>query len=197
MNQNKLIYNIKKIIRIIMYVLLSILLVITSFIIFYVVSYKISEKNDKYPPFGLFTAISESMEPVIEKYDVLLIKRTDIEKLEVGDIITFLPSSNIFASTPITHKINNIENIDGIIEITTKGDANETIDYYKVYEDDIYGEVILIVPDIGKIQAFITEKGAWLIIVFTSALIIISYDILKIVKFFIQKRRNEKINEEL
>lgn len=200
MNQNKLIYNLKKVSKFIMYFILSILLVISVFIAYYVVSYKIAESKNEYPPFGIFTAVSGSMEPVISKYDVLLIKKTKIETLKEGDIITFLPSTNIFAQTAITHRVNKIETIDNEMQITTKGDANDTIDAYYVYKDDIYGKVILIIPQIGKLQSYLTEnineKGPYLLIVFLTAFLIIVIDIIKFIKFFVQKKRNDKINNE-
>lgn len=186
----------KKIIIFIMWTIFSILIVLALFLLFYVISYKVAQNNDKYPYFNMFTVISGSMEPTINAYDVLLTKKTSVSNLKEGDIITFIPSSNIFAKTSLTHRINKIETENGEAKITTKGDANETIDVHPVYEDDIIGKVILILPEVGKLQTYISTDGTWIFVILIPALIIISYDIVQLVKLIIIRRKNKELNTE-
>jgi signal peptidase len=135
---------------------------ILLFLAFYVVSGKIAQSKGKTPIFGLYTAVGDSMEPTISKYDILLIMKKNINELKVGDIITFYPSDNIFSTVTITHRIESIENIDGTTKFITKGDGNETKDANMVELEDVLGKIIVIIPKIGLIQNYVAEHGPWI-----------------------------------
>lgn len=186
----------KKITKVIAYFILLLIIILSIFLVFYVMSYKIAESKGKNPYFSMFTVISHSMEPAIEANDVLLVKKVNVNKLKEGDIITFFPSTNIFANSTLTHRINKIEYMNGEIQITTKGDANKTIDAYYVYEEDVFGKVILIIPGLGKIQNFLASDGAWLFAILIPALAIISYDIVKLIKYIIIRKKNKEVSTE-
>jgi signal peptidase I len=68
-------------------------------------------------PFPLAYTSSDSMEPILEKGDLLLIQRQD--SYEIGDIIVFEAEE---VNIPISHRLIEI-NPDGTYQ--TKGDANE------------------------------------------------------------------------
>ncbi len=193
---NKFLNVLKKVGKIITWIFLSMLVSLAALLVVYVISYKIAESKGKTPYFNMFTVISQSMKPDIDVYDVLLIKKVDVDKLKVGDIITFFPSTNIFANSTLTHRINKIEYVNDEIQITTKGDANNTIDAYFVYEKDVLGKVILVIPSLGKVQSLLASDGAWLFAILIPALAIISYDIVKLVRYIIVRRKNKEINTE-
>ena len=78
--------------KILSYFLITILMIVAAFLIVYVVVNKISEKKGEYPPFSLYTIISPSMEPNINVYDVVFIRKAKPENLKVGDVIEFYSS---------------------------------------------------------------------------------------------------------
>ena len=84
------------------------------------------------------------MKPTINPGDMILVKKTDIDKLEKGDIITF-NKDNIVA----THRI---EEIDGD-SITTKGDNNNLEDT-PINKSDVIGRFVFSIPKIGYIISF-------------------------------------------
>lgn len=186
----------KKIGKIITWISLSILIILAIFLVFYVISYKVAESKGKAPYFNMFTVISQSMKPSIDVNDVLLVKKVNVNKLKVGDVITFFPSTNIFANSTLTHRINKIEYVNGEIQITTKGDANKTIDAYYVYEKDILGKVILVIPGLGKAQSLLASNVSWLFAILIPALAIISYDIVKFIKYIIIRKKNKEVSTE-
>lgn len=170
----------KKISQVISYTLIVVLMIIASFLMFYIISGKIAMKRGVTPPFGLYTIVSPSMTPSINVYDVILIKKTDVTDLEVGDIITFKSTNKFFGNTPITHRIVEILDTENGIRYKVKGDANAIEDEEKVIPTNILGKVMLKFPNLGKIQFFLTSKKGWVAIILLPTLLIIIYDIYKI-----------------
>jgi signal peptidase I len=82
-----------------------------------------------------------------EKGDVMLIKGTDFDELNVGDVIVFSVSSR---RDPIIHRIISIG--DGFV--STKGDANfGQISFEKeIHPNQVQGKAILSVPYIGWVK---------------------------------------------
>ena len=73
-----------------------------------------------------------------------------------------------------------------------KGDANESADDEKVYPSNIIGKVMFKIPQLGKVQFFLTTKSGWLIVILIPALIIVGYDIFKLIKLI--KLKNKLMN---
>lgn len=162
-------------------------------LMFYVISSKIAEKKEKTPLFGFYTIISPSMEPNINVYDVVLVKKTNINKLKKGDVITFYSTNNYFGDTPITHRIANIDDRTSII---VKGDHNEKADNEKVIPKNIIGKVILVIPSLGKLQFFLASKSGFIVAIIIPAIVIITYDVYKIMKMIILKNQMSKLKNK-
>lgn len=181
------------IVKIFNILLLSIISLFLICLMFYVISGKIAEKKGRIPLFGFYTIISPSMEPNINVYDVVLVKKTDINKLRKGDVITFYSTNNYFGDTPITHRIVNI---DDRTSITVKGDHNEKADNEKVIPKNIIGKVILVIPSLGKLQFFLASKSGFVVAIIIPAIVIITYDIYKIMKMIILKNQISKLKNK-
>ncbi len=127
--------------------------------------------------FGLraFTIKSNSMNPTLNKGSIIITKQ--LPQYSQGDIITY--NSKVYRHEEIvTHRIVQL----GGNVYVTKGDANVAIDHEIVVPRLVIGKVILIYPFLGYFVGFAkTPIGVWLIIIFP-ALIIISVEILKIIK---------------
>ncbi len=189
MNKKGRFINLKNIfstiLNVIFYTILFILIFIIVLMVYYFISAKIyAKKGEKYqPPFSLYMIISPSMVPNINVYDVVLNKKVnDVKDLKVGDVITFKSNSIISNGLTVTHRINKIDKKDGKLIFTTKGDNNQNVDSGTVTQDNIYGKVILKLPQLGRVTSFLGNKGVWLIVVVIPALGIIIYDILKLFK---------------
>ena len=88
-----------------------------------------------------YAIVTGSMEPAVQRGDIVLLEKVDFNKLRVGDVITYAKGS-----VPVTHRIYNMSS-DGVI--WTKGDANANVDPYKIYPDDVIGRVKYTIPKIG------------------------------------------------
>lgn len=87
------------------------------------------------------------MEPNIKRGDIAIIKEVSEDKLKNNDIISFVVDGNT-----ITHRIVDIEEIDGKLFYTTKGDANNINDDEKITYENIVGKYIGKIPVVGKIS---------------------------------------------
>lgn len=181
------------IVKIFNILLLSMISLFLICLMFYVISSKIAEKKEKTPLFGFYTIISPSMEPNINVYDVVLVKKTNINKLKKGDVITFYSTNNYFGDTPITHRITNIDDRTSII---VKGDHNEKADNEKVIPKNIIGKVILVIPSLGKLQFFLASKSGFIIAIIIPAIVIITYDVYKIMKMIMLKNQMSKLKNK-
>lgn len=177
------------------YSLILILMVVAAFLLFYVVTKFIYKDSDEHAPFGFYTIISPSMEDEINVHDVIFIKKVDPSKLKKEDIITFYSTNTFFGKTPITHRIKEIKIEDNNYFFVTKGDANDIPDDELVVSENILGRVIFVIPKLGKIQYFIASKGGIILAISIPIIVILIYDIYKIIKGLLLKKRMKEIEE--
>lgn len=92
---------------------------------------------------------SGSMSPTIEVGDAIIIDksyRKHPEHLKVGEILVFKVHDTIY-----THRIIDIDEVNGSYSITTKGDRKgQATDTWRVTNDDIVGIVKFKIPAVGK-----------------------------------------------
>ena len=189
--------TVKKVTNIISYAFITILMIIAAFLILYVICGQIAKKRNENPPFALYTIISPSMEPNINVFDVVFVKKTNTKKLKEGDIITFYSTNTFFGNTPITHRIVEVLQLpDGEIAYRVKGDANSVPDDEKVLPKNIIGKVMFKVPKLGKIQYYLASKKGWIIAILVPSLLILGYDIFKIARLIILKKKLKSYNTE-
>ncbi len=176
--------------------LIVILLLIGAFLIYYFISAKIiSKKAGVAPKLSLYTIVSGSMAPAINRSDIIVnIRVDDFKTLKVGDVITFKSQTSLIENMTITHRIIDIKlKEDGTREFVTKGDYNLSADSSPVQQSDILGKTVLKIPKLGQIQFLLATKLGWLFIVLLPALGIIIYDILKLFKVLGVTGKAEKI----
>lgn len=183
----------KAIISTISWAVLTFLGIIGVILLLILVNTKLSQKKGETPFISLYTIVSPSMVPTINVYDVVVVKKTNAEELQQGDIISFYSLSEFFGSTPITHRINRKFNTTEGIKYETRGDGNKDADLSLVTTDRVVGKVIFKIPQLGRIQYFLVSKSGWLIALVIPALAIIIYDGFKIIKLTKIRKRMEQI----
>lgn len=98
-------------------------------------------KNKSILGFRSYVIASNSMYPVLEYGDVILIKELDYDDIEVGDIITYYGEVGEFKDKNITHEVVEIIYEDDIKYLKTKGRANTSVDP-KVSSSQVFGKFI-------------------------------------------------------
>ena len=144
---------------------------------------------DKLPDFlGLksFVIVSESMEPTINPGDAIFIKEVPQNELKENDIISFRDGDIIN-----THRIVRINDNNGNITYTTKGDNNKNEDRVAVSYDKIEGKYEFKLSGVGILVEIIKSKVTLVILLII--LMLISYYQVRISKRKL-KRKEERYN---
>ena len=90
---------------------------------------------------------SDSMVPTLMPHDLIIVKETNIDQVQVDDIITF--DSHMVGIGIIAHRAIAVEDDDGQIGLDTKGDNVEQPDPWTVHEEDLIGKVVDVIPSMG------------------------------------------------
>jgi len=107
--------------------------------------------------YSYFTVLTQSMQDEIPAGSFILVKKTEPQKLQTGDNITFMRDAN----TTVTHKIINVYenyNDSGLTGFQTKGTNNEDPDKEIVYEGNIVGKVVFSVPKAGAMISYLRSN---------------------------------------
>lgn len=191
---------------VISWTLFSILIICASFLLYYFVSLKLYEmKGEKYKPFfSVYTIVSKSMVPTINRYDIIINKAiNNPEEVQKNDIITFHSNGVITTGLTITHRVQDIfiDKQTHEFKYVTKGDNNVVKDDTPAKYSNLIGKVVLRLPGLGKVQEFVGTKFGWLLVVVIPALFVIIQDVFKLIKVSGIKKRasiaNEKLVEEM
>ena len=103
----------------------SVTLLIFPFILFY--------ESD------IMLVTSDSMIPTLKPNDLLIVQRTEINKIMIGDIIVF--NSHIEGIGVVAHRAIEKFDDNGKIAINTQGDNVGEADAWIVHEEDLIGKV--------------------------------------------------------
>ncbi len=160
------------------------LVIIGVLLIYYFIATKLyMKKGAKYEPaFSVYTIVSQSMEPTIKVYDVIVnTKMKSADDVKINDIITYISTWDVNYGMTVTHRVVGKKTLDdGNTCFVTRGDNNTIEDKVCVRESSVVGVVKAVIPQLGRIQAFLGSSLGWLLLIVTPALYIIIKDIFKI-----------------
>ena len=105
--------------------------------------------------YKLYTIISGSMTPTINKNDIIIAKVVSKEEIGINDIVTYKIDNEI-----ITHRVMQINNNEGYETYTTKGDANDIEDEKHITYNMIEGKYCFRIKNLGKILMILQKKSA-------------------------------------
>ena len=101
-------------------------------------------KTPDFLGYKTYEIISRSMEDTINKNDLIIVKDVPKTEIKINDIIAFNNGKEV-----ITHRIIDIENINGQTFYTTKGDNNRSQDKEKVSYEQVEGKYIFKIRKFG------------------------------------------------
>ena len=143
--------------------------------------------------FGYHTYViaSNSMYPVLKYGDVVLVKETDFNTINKGDIITYYGKEGEVKDKIITHEVIDILKENDTTVLKTKGRANTGVDPY-VYKDQVYGEFVYRFTLLSFLSKIIRDKLGFIIC------ILIPFSILFILEFIsVTKEVKRKTIEDI
>mgnify|MGYP004501975751 FL=1 len=121
-------------------IFMKIITIIIAFISIIIVVQKVTNNKQAFLGYRIFRVQTGSMIPKYEIGDVILVKEQAIDKIKVGDDVTYLGKDGVVKGILITHRVKNIEEIEGQKVFHTQGIANNLEDPV-VYGDQINGVV--------------------------------------------------------
>lgn len=133
--------------------------------------------------YSALTVKTGSMSGTIEIGDLIIIK--DTGEYEIGDVVTFLHEGD---TVPTTHRI--ISMVDNGLFIT-RGDANNVQDALPVSKDIILGEVVKVLPEVGRFAEWVQSRG-WIYLV--ALLVILGGGAVFVQSFFRSEDEQDKNN---
>ena len=142
--------------------------------------------------FKVMTVLSGSMEPAIKMGSIVVVKPADDYK--IGDIITFGPYSK--RKPPTTHRIYDIEVVEGKPVYITKGDANNAPDNRKIYKRDIVGKVLFDIPYAGFAVETARKPFGFMLLIIVPALLIIYDEARKIWEEVKKESRKQEVGSK-
>lgn len=125
-------------------------------IIYGVMNYHYPKRSIKLFGFQHYVISSTSMDPVLHYGDLVISKKIDVWKLQPNDIIVFFADVNASGKKIIlTHFFDSIEiNEDGKKIYRTRRAGTESVDSWRVAEEDLLGEYVFHLKEVGKIILF-------------------------------------------
>ncbi|MGN1358532.1 MAG: signal peptidase I [Bacilli bacterium] len=181
------------IVSVMSYAIFIFLMLLGGTLLLYIADIKIRAMKGDYtaPVFNAYVVLSGSMLPSIQIKDIVVTKKVAEEELEIGDIITFISPDPRFGGISVTHRIVDkyYDESTGSYSYRTRGDNNNVADSALVPNNNILGKVILKIPKLGYLQDILSSKGGLIIVVLIPCLVILSYDIMKLLKKAGQKTK--------
>ena len=135
---------------------------------------------------------TQSMSPTFDAEDLIIIRKCDPSKLQVGDIVTFHAIiNNEYALN--THRIAEIgEQQLGDQKFrtyTTRGDNNPVEDTHKIGDADIVGQYVTRVPKMGKVISFLSGGVGFLVVIVLPMLAFFIYQVYHLITVSIKLKR--------
>lgn len=154
-----------------------------------ILTQRISNNTKAVAGFRIFTVVTESMVPVYNVGDAILVEQIDVEKLNVGDDITYIGKEDSFKDKIVTHRIINIEKSEnpekGKYIIQTQGVANDEPDP-KINETQIYGKVLYRIKIISKLNGVIGNLYSMYFIIIVPMALMIFFE------FIMQRKEDDE-----
>lgn len=134
-----------------------------------------------------YVIASNSMYPVLEYGDVIIIKEIEFEDIKVNDIITYKGTTGEFKNKIITHEVIEIVEEDGVTYLKTKGRANTGIDPM-VSKEQVYGKLAYKFVVVSFISKIIRDEIGFVLFIFIPFGILF---VLELINMFKETKRRE------
>jgi signal peptidase len=124
------------------------------------------------------TVLSGSMEPQLHVGDVVVVDQVPPLEVRVGDIVTFRDPED--ATRLITHRVRQIDVKGGSVAFVTKGDANTSVENWRITTDGTIGRVSYHVWRLGYLMFWIRSPLGRLGMVVVPALLLGGFELWRI-----------------
>lgn len=178
-------------------VLSTILLISATALVVFVFVLRLTGAKPKIFGYYIFNVASDSMTPMLEVNDVILVKQCSGEDVHKGDVITYRGQSGELAGKDITHKVieEPVKDTGGTIRIKTKGTKDGAIEDPVLTGEQVIGKYVRTL----KILSFIfTIFKQWygLVIFLVIIFLLMGAEIRNLIKLSKKADAIESLSEE-
>ena len=140
--------------------------------------------------FKPYVVVTESMEPVIDVDDLIIVTNPNLDKLNPGDIITFRADIDYNGTKEVvTHYINSITETDDGYRIRTNRYGSTVPDTWILSGDDVIGVYQFRIRQLGVFVNFIKSP-------FGIAAVAVNVIIIGAIVYIVKSGKKEKIEEQ-
>ena len=132
--------DISKIFKVLWNIFSKIITILILFVSIIIVVQKVTNNKESFFGYRIFRVQTGSMIPKYNIGDVILVKEKDIDKIKVGDDVTYKGEAGSVKGLLVTHRVIDIEEVEGKKAFHTQGIANNLEDPI-VYGNQINGVV--------------------------------------------------------
>ena len=132
--------NIFKTIKKVWKIIEKILMILAIFICLIIATQRLSNNEKTFLGYRIFRVQTGSMEPKYKVGDVIIVKEKDIDKIKIEDDVTYWGTTGTMKGKLVTHRVIDIQEVNGQKAFLTKGIANNTEDPL-VYANQLNGVV--------------------------------------------------------
>lgn len=118
----------------------------------------------------VLTVLTGSMQPEVNAGDVVIESRIAPLDAKVGDIVTFRDPEH--QERLITHRVRRVQPDGGQVGFTTKGDANNAVETWRIARDGTIGRVEFRLPKLGYPLAWISGGPTRLLLLVVPAVLL-------------------------
>lgn len=180
-------------------ILLTLILIFLVVVVIFTVIARATGNTPNVFGYMIFRVSSDSMEPELMVGDIILTKEvTDIESVNVGDVVTFHCTEGRMAGELVTHKVIDEPYYDnGQYWIHTKGVAAPADHEGELFTDEqLVSKMICVIPFVGVIFDFFLTPWGLLVAIL---LIILAFagEFINIYKLTNQDNKKDEINDDV
>lgn len=143
-----------------------------------------------------YVIASNSMYPVLEYGDVIIIKEVDYQDIQEKDIVTYLGKEGEFKDRVITHEVIEVFYENGTKVLKTKGRANTGTDP-NVYEEQIYGRFIYRFFTLSFISKIVRDELGFVLFIFIPFTILFILEFINMVKETRRRELEKQVKQQL
>lgn len=180
--------------RILRYLLYLITIIIVGVTIYLLVMIRFSDDDDLWT-YKAYTVLSDSMQDTFQSGDVVIIKNAEVQELSAGDIIAFYSIDPTTEGKVYTHKIREVITYNDGLAFTTYGTTTGDNDLYPATAENVIGELIYVVPDIGEYVEMAKSTQGYILVVVIPILLCLFLEIRHLIRLV--KKNKETSTEEI
>lgn len=169
-----------------------VVLVAVTMTVFTFFSLTTLNRNDRsFLGYRIFIVNTDSMEKTdFKSGDLIFVKEIDPEKLQIGDIITFISKDENSLDETLTHKIRSfVTDSSGSRGFITYGTSTNADDQGVVLYQDVLGKYEFHIAGLGTVFAFLKTTPGFFLCIFTPIMLVIIYEI---INFFVLLKKSKK-----